>query len=138
MVRQHYQARQQVFKHLWMVQDQISSNANPRTGQDQTVRLMPVKIRDVPAAGAGSLQSWNENWMDGSTVKVNEASGNPTNSATMVYSNFILKRFSTVDDDTTKFVKGQTNGFNLAPPRLLKRIHTIEQQGISHRRTRIT
>ena len=76
--------------------------------------------------------------MDGSTVKVNEVSGNPTNSATMVYSNFILKRFSTVDDDTTKFVKGQTNGFNLAPPRLLKRIHTIEQRGISHRRTRIT
>ena len=39
--------------------------------QDKTVKLMLVKIRDVPAAGARSFQSWNENWMDGSTVKVN-------------------------------------------------------------------
>ena len=87
---------------------QVSSGAE----QDHVLRLMLVKIRDVPAATTGSLQSWNENWIDASTVKVNEVSGDKSNDTTMVFSNFTLKRFGTVDD-ASKFVKGKTNGFNL-------------------------
>jgi len=80
--------------------------------QDQVLKLMLVKIRDVPAATTGSLESWNETWIDANTVKVNEVSGDKSNDTTTVFSNFTLKRFSTVDDGT-KFVKGETNGFNL-------------------------
>ncbi|HYA60470.1 MAG TPA: hypothetical protein VED16_00125 [Candidatus Acidoferrum sp.] len=80
--------------------------------QDQVLKLMLVKIRDVPAATTGSLESWNETWIDANTVKVNEVSGDKSNDTTTVFSNFTLKRFTTIDD-ATKFVKGETNGFNL-------------------------
>ena len=89
-----------------------SQQASSGAEQDHVLRLMLVKIRDVPAATTGSLQSWNENWTDASTVKVNEVSGDKSNDTTIVFSNFTLKRFNTVDD-ASKFVKGETNGFNL-------------------------
>jgi len=90
----------------------LSQQASSGADQDHVLSLMLVKIRDVPAATTGSLQSWNENWIDTSTVKVNELSGDKSNDTTIVFSNFTLKRFSTVDD-ASKFVQSKTNGFNL-------------------------
>jgi hypothetical protein len=89
---------------------QASSGAN----RDQTLKLMLAKIREVPPATTGSVQSWNETWIDANTVKVTELSGDPSNNTTMVFSNFTLKRFSTVDD-ATKFVGSETTGYKLDP-----------------------
>jgi outer membrane murein-binding lipoprotein Lpp len=86
--------------------------ASSGTNQNQTVKLMLVKMHDVEAA-TGSLQSWDENWIDAGTVKVNEVSGDKSNDTTIVYSNFTLKHFSTIDD-ATKFVKGQISGYELS------------------------
>lgn len=91
-----------------------SQQASSGVNQDQTLKLMLAKIREVPAATTGSLQSWNENWTDANTVKVIEVSGDPSNDTTMVFSNFTLLRFSTVDD-ASKFVKSQTTGYKLDP-----------------------
>jgi len=87
---------------------QASSGAN----QDQTLKLMLAKIREVPPATTGSVQSWDETWIDLNTVKVSEVSGDITNETTMVFSNFTLQRFNTIDD-ATKFVKSHTNEYNL-------------------------
>jgi hypothetical protein len=89
-----------------------SQQASSGVNQDQTLKLMLAKMHDVEVT-AGSLQSWNENWIDARTVKVNEVYGDNSNNTTVVFSNFTLQRFSTTDD-ATKFVKGQISGYKLS------------------------
>ncbi len=99
----------------------LSSNNTNETNQSQlassganqeTLKLMLAKIREVPPTTTGSVQSWTETWIDANTVKVSEVSGDVTNDTTMGFSNFTLQRFSTIDE-ATKFVKSHTNGYNL-------------------------